>query len=397
MLMIFSGFDPSGGAGILQDITIMKMFQINPGAVISAYTVQNEKNFKKVIYREKFDEFKLFDNITLIKVGLSNLKQIVELRNNYKNAKIIWNPVIKTSSGFNIISPEEVKKGEKYVDLMIMNSEEYKLAKVSCDVIITGGHEDTEKIKVLYKNKVFYAPKYNKNLHGTGCVFSSLIVAFLYNKYTIEESIIASLYYMDKLVKNSENYVKTENMVYEFHKSYILEELWKIKTEIIKLGQYTIPEVGQNIVFAMPNAKCEDDVGKYPGRIYKFGNEVNFTHEPAFFGKSHMARAVLATMKYFPWIRSAMNIKYKEDYIKRAEKLGYRTFYLDRNKEPVEIRVKEGHSIPYGLSKIYEQVKEPIDFVWDDGFYGKEAMIRVFGRTPSEVINKVKDVVGVDG
>ncbi|KLO22780.1 thiamine-phosphate synthase [Marinitoga sp. 1197] len=392
-MLVFSGFDPSGGAGILQDISIMKMFKISPKAIISAYTVQNEKEFKSVEFRENFEEFDLFDKFFLIKVGMANSKQIKILRKRYNESKIIWNPVIKTSSGYNIIPPEDVNEGSKYVDLMIMNSEEYEVTDIKCDVIITGGHKNTEKIEIIYKNKRFYSPRYKKELHGTGCVFSSLISAHIHIGYTIEESITASLYYMNKLVENSESSVETERITYEIHRDYIIKELWKIKPEIIKLGKYTIPEVGQNIAFAMPEAKNENDVGKFPGRIHKLGDEINFIHEPAFFGKSHMARAVIATMKYFPWIRSGMNIMYKKEYIKKAEEKGYKTFYLDRSKEPIEIQTKEGYSIPYGLSNIYETTKEPVDFVWDDGFYGKEAMIRVFGRNPKEVIKKVRDVV----
>ncbi|KAF2955167.1 bifunctional hydroxymethylpyrimidine kinase/phosphomethylpyrimidine kinase [Marinitoga sp. 38H-ov] len=268
-MLVFSGFDPSGGAGILQDISIMKMFKISPKAIISAYTVQNEKEFKSVEFRENFEEFDLFDKFSLIKVGMANSKQIKILRKRYNEAKIIWNPIIKTSTGYTIISPNDVNEGSKYVDLMIMNSEEYEMADINCDVIITGGHKNTEKIEILYKNKKFYSQKYEKQLHGTGCTFSSLITAHIHMGYTIEESINASLYYMDKMVKNSEFSVETENMIYEFHKNYILEELWKIKSEINKLGKYTIPEVGQNIVFALPEAENEYDVGKFPGRIHK--------------------------------------------------------------------------------------------------------------------------------
>ncbi|KAF2955237.1 thiamine-phosphate synthase family protein [Marinitoga sp. 38H-ov] len=392
-MLIFSGFDPSGGAGILQDITIMKLFKINPKAIISAYTIQNENICKNIEFRDNFEEFKLFDNFSTIKVGMANAKQLKLLRNKYNNAKIIWNPVIKTSSGYEAISPEEVIEGAKYADLVIMNSKEYELTKIEKNVIITGGHKNLDNIEVLYNNNKFYSKKYDKDIHGTGCVFSSLISAHIYMNYTVEESIKSSLYYMDNLVNISKEHLETETLAYNFHKSYILEELWHVKNKIIELGKYTIPEVGQNIVFALPNAQNEFEVGKFPGRIHKLGDEVNFIHEPGFFGKSHMARAVIATMKYFPWIRSAMNIKYEKKYIEKAKEKGYKTFYLDRNQEPVEIQTKEGHSIPYGLSNIYDITKEPIDFVWDDGFYGKEAMIRVFGRNPQEVIEKVKDVV----
>ncbi|APT75792.1 hypothetical protein XO10_04420 [Marinitoga sp. 1135] len=393
MMLIFSAFDPSGGAGITQDISIMKLFKINPISVISAYTIQNTEIFKKIEFRSSFEEFELFKNISIIKAGMANAEQIKLLREKYPEAKIIWNPIIKTSTNFNIISPEEVNEGSKYVDLIIMNSEEFQLTNPLCETIITGGHKNSEKIEVIYKNKTFFSKRYEKSLHGTGCVFSSLISAHIYMKYSVEEAIIASLNYMDKLVLNSIKFVQTENLLYEAHKGYIIEELWKIKPQIIELGKYTIPEVGQNIVYALPFASNENEVGKFPGRIHKLENEINFIHEPAFFGKSHMARAVIATMKYFPWIRSAMNIRYEKIYIEKAKELGYKTYYLDRNNEPVEIQSKEGHSIPYGLSNIYNETNSPIDFVWDDGFFGKEAMIRVFGRTPTEVIKKVKDIV----
>lgn len=392
-MLIFSGFDPSSGAGLLQDFTITKMFGIKAKSIISAYTLQTENEFKKVNFNENLEEFKLFKNFNTIKVGMANSNQLKILRSTYKNAKIIWNPILKTSTNYEILSKEEVIEGSKYVDLLIMNSNEAKETGIKENLIITGGHLNENEIIVTYNKKKFYSKKYDKTLHGTGCVFSTLIASHIHLGYTFEEAIKASLKYIDMFIKNSNSYVETEDYIIQWHRKYIIDALWGVKNDINLLGKYTIPEVGQNIVYALPNATEQDHVGKFPGRIHKLGNEVNFIHEPAFFGTSHMARAVIATMKYFPWIRAAMNITYNHEFIKKAEKKGYSVYHLDRYKEPEELRKIEGASIPYGLSDIYNETNKPVDFVWDEGFPGKEAMIRVFGVDPKDIINKVKDVV----
>ena len=42
------------------------------------------------------------------------------------------------------------------------------------------------------------------------------------------------------------------------------------------------------------------------------------------------------------------------------------------------------------VRKAIETLKTAPDIIYDEGWWGKEAMIRVFGRDPKDVLKKIK-------
>ncbi|KFZ21007.1 Phosphomethylpyrimidine kinase type-1, partial [Thermotoga neapolitana LA10] len=54
------------------------------------------------------------------------------------------------------------------------------------------------------------------------------------------------------------------------------------------------------------------------------------------------------------------------------------------------IREKEGQSMVWMIERAISELKSPPDLIYNEGWWGKEAMIRVFGRNPKEVLEKIK-------
>ena len=71
-----------------------------------------------------------------------------------------------------------------------------------------------------------------------------------------------------------------------------------------------IPEVGMNIVYALPDARDKDDVAGVLGRIVRLGDRVHPVGEIAFGASDHVARIVLTAMRFDPVIRSGANIRF---------------------------------------------------------------------------------------
>jgi hydroxymethylpyrimidine/phosphomethylpyrimidine kinase len=99
-------------------------------------------------------------------------------------------------------------------------------------------------------------------------------------------------------------------------------------------------------------------------------------------------------MKFHPECRSAMNIRFDPEVIKRCKKLGFIVKGFNRKDEPREIKKKEGTSLSWGMERVLKGKREIPDIIYDEGDVGKEAMIRVIGRTPYEVAEKIIRIAG---
>ena len=53
------------------------------------------------------------------------------------------------------------------------------------------------------------------------------------------------------------------------------------------------------------------------------------------------------------------------------------------------MKEKEGSSLEWGVQDVLRKLKKVPDFIYDEGDVGKEPMIRVLGRDPMEVVQKV--------
>ncbi len=405
-VLVVSGFDPSAGAGILQDIKSLSLLGISAIGVVSAYTVQNSEK----VFLAKFRKWEEIDSeLTAlpvpdyVKIGLISPEMVKFIREKYPDAKIVWNIVLRASSGYEFEQREIVKENLDYANYIILNNKEAQElgVKSSKKFIVTHGHTEGEYISVYYngkemKTKRIKGPK-GSSFHGTGCAFTSLFTGFLSMGYPVEEAIQSAMSIMNKILERSKEIqqVQSEKLAREWMKYEALESLGNVKEEIEKIGHLTIPEVGQNISYALPWSQCEEDVAKFPGRIRLKEGKACFVSDPSFKDKSHTARMAITAKSFRPYIRCVSNVKYEEKYIENAMKKGLKVLKYDRNLEPEEIKNSDGSSMQWMIKYAIEKTGELPDIIYDEGWYGKEAMIRVFGRNPQEVIKKIKIITGI--
>jgi hydroxymethylpyrimidine/phosphomethylpyrimidine kinase len=94
-------------------------------------------------------------------------------------------------------------------------------------------------------------------------------------------------------------------------------------------------------------------------------------------------------MKFNPEYRSAMNIRYSKENVRRLRDKGLIVDRFDRRLEPKKVKQKEGSSLEWGVGEVLKKTNRIPDFICDRGDIGKEPMIRVLGRNPQEVVQKV--------
>ena len=248
--MSIAGFDPSGGAGILNDIKTFSAFGVYGTAVITALTAQNinkvegvqpvdaqfiEKQIDAVLEQEKV-EFAKTGMLYSDKIIKTVAKKVTE-----HDLKVVVDPVMVAGSGGHLSQKDFVRSLKKYLLPVaalttpnIYEAQEISGVKIestedsieaalkigeTCNVVVTGGHlEGTDiffdgSIKVIKGELVE-----SNNTHGSGCTYSSAIVASLVKGDNMETAVKKA----GKFVKES---IKHGNMG-------TLNQFWKCKNQI---------------------------------------------------------------------------------------------------------------------------------------------------------------------
>ncbi len=221
-----AGFDPSGGAGIIADTKVFECLKTYGLGVVSALTYQNDAEFKGIRWcgfseiKKQVMPLKSYP-VKVVKIGLiESLDQLAQttdlLKNIFPGIFIIWDPIIKASAGFSfhndISLPERIIEN---VDLITPNFEEYTQLisevkkELRCAILLKGGHRK-EKAGVdtlFYENKSFDIEgepfKDKKDKHGTGCVLSSAIAAYVAKGESLTSACTKAKLYVERFIKSN--------------------------------------------------------------------------------------------------------------------------------------------------------------------------------------------------
>lgn len=235
VVMSIAGVDPSAGAGIFADLKVFQALNTYGTGVVTAITAQNPNNFFSIKPLEHNYVISQIDSILdiypvkYIKTGMlyskENIKAVGQKIQEY-DFKAIIDPVMIATSGGTLIDKDlteylkkhvlkkailttpNIYEAEKLTGLKITNEKSaikasLKLGK-TCNNIITGGHLNGTNIiningEITIKKQTLIK---TNNLHGTGCNFTAAIVSHLEKQNTLKKSIIKSLQYTYKSIKN---------------------------------------------------------------------------------------------------------------------------------------------------------------------------------------------------
>jgi hydroxymethylpyrimidine/phosphomethylpyrimidine kinase len=274
------------------------------------------------------------------------------------------------------------------------------------NVVVKGGHLKGMAIDILYDGKIFNemgGPRIDtKNTHGTGCTFASAIATFLAKGDSVSEAVGKAKTFITLAIQSGLSLGKgtgpTNPSAYvlrEMERYPVIQEL-KMAVEVLKENKigHLIPEVSSNLGYALSQAEGIGDVAAFPGRIVRFKDSIATHSEPEFGASLHVANIILTVMKFDPDYCSAMNIRYSKENVSQLEGKGFLIGHFDRRLEPKRVKEKEGSSLEWGVGEVLRKMKRVPDFIYDEGDVGKEPMIRVLGRNPMEVVDKILKAVG---
>lgn len=429
-ILAIGGSDPSSGAGIQSDIKASQVLGANCFSVITTITAQNSKKFSlaepiPVRSVEAQLESILSDfKVNVIVIGMvydhSTIKKIHDKLEG-KKIPIILDPVIKSTTGgvllkkdaitslkrflipiSHVITPNVAEaeaisgvKIRKYDDL-IRAAE--SISKIGAKSTIITGHS-------FYKNKIsdfIYHGNMHQSIsgrkipgqtHGSGCNFATALAYSIAQKSNVFDAARFAKQFTYQTITSARKLgsgVKITNSKPDpirIELSLAINQFQEIKG-ISRL----IPECQTNFVFARPKAKSIKDILGVAGRIVRTGSTITIAGSLEYGGSKHVATAVLTMQKKFPQIRSALNLRYDQNMVKKFAKHHTVSSY-DRIKEPKSSKAKENSSISWGVNFAIKNSLTPPDVIYHKGDWGKEAMIIVFGNNPGHVLDKISKII----
>ncbi|WKN32244.1 hydroxymethylpyrimidine/phosphomethylpyrimidine kinase [Porifericola rhodea] len=235
-VLSIAGFDPSGGAGLLADSKTFEALEVTGLGVCSAITVQHESAFKNCQWvlldtiKEQVDILFQQYPIRHCKIGLVEswdiLQQLVSLLKQHQpDIRITLDPVLKASAGYNFHEDKQANTLHNLLEelyLLTPNTEEalrlqaeataYEAAEFlseHCYVLLKGGHNAEEPgVDHLYVSGIQVATLHASNSqvypkHGSGCVLSSAITAYLALGFALPEACRRAKSYTESFLSSS--------------------------------------------------------------------------------------------------------------------------------------------------------------------------------------------------
>ena len=435
-----AGSDSGAGAGIQADLKMFSALDVYGCTAITAITAQNTKQVAEIfeiapsMVEQQIRSVLIDMKPNAIKIGMVYSSPIIDavfrsLKNTSK-IPIVLDPILAAGTGAKLLRAEAFKsfvsqlipsstlitpnrmEAEKLADMTInTDSDALKAARMikklgAENVIVKGGHFGSAHVTDLLldsKGNIikFTNPRLEiKEVHGSGCNFSSAVTAYLAKGMKLTEACKMANEYVHAAIRNAITIGRglpisnPLSAVYRDASRYrTLAELQLAVEQVSMLeGFYMlIPETQSNFAYALLNAVDISDVAAVRGRIIKIENTTAPASYVKFGASSHVASAVITYMSVNPDFRSAINIRLDERIVDVCKSLFSVSSY-DRTKEPKKIKRKEGSTVAWGILAALS--KNPLaDVIYHRGDLGKEPMITLFGRNPAEIVERIKKIL----
>jgi hydroxymethylpyrimidine kinase/phosphomethylpyrimidine kinase len=272
ILLTIAGFDPSCGAGVGADLKTFAAYGCYGVAAITSLTVQNTQGVETVHntpaseLREQLEVLVKDCEIAAVKIAMlgnrGNAAVVAEFLDAHKFAHIVHDPVMKSSSGSELldaagikfvasellkrstvitpnVSEAEILTGLTIKDVADMEAAARKIVEMGAHaVIVKGGHME-KAIDVLFDGTEMHPLGGDKvkleNTHGTGCTFASAITAQLAaGRSLLEATTLAKAYVMKAIEK-----------AYPVGKGRLpLDHFYRMKIEPLARGTHEVPQHG---------------------------------------------------------------------------------------------------------------------------------------------------------
>ena len=434
-ILTIAGSDSGGGAGIQADLKTITLLGGFGMSVLTALTAQNTVGVSAIhavppeFIAQQLDAVLSDIGADAVKTGMlfnaDAIEVVADRLSAYGVEKIVVDPVMVAKGGDTLLLQDardalaarliptalvvtpNIPEAEVLSKRSIRTKDDiFEAASIihamgARYVLIKGGHMEGPATDYLYDGKRFFEFSKERidtpHTHGTGCVFSAAIATQLAMELEIKEAVERAKNFIQSSIRFGLPLGKGQGPANPFarfareHEKYRVLEALKANLALLQQAEVgdLVPEVQSNLGYALPFAETHQDVAAFPGRFVRLGNGIVSVTGPDFGASRHIATIILTTMRHDPEFRSAMNIRFSEMLVKQCKDLGWKVCSFDRNEEPQDIKEREGSSLEWGTESVLSKETSVPDIIFDRGDVGKEPMIRVLGRNPDEVVEKV--------
>jgi len=241
-VLTIAGSDPSGGAGIQADLKTFSQIRVYGMAVIAAMTAQNTLGVSAVsevpleFVAEQLDSVLIDITPDAAKTGMLLTAGVIDVVahkvKQYRVQNLVVDPVMISTSGAALMQPDakdvfrrsllplaflvtpNLDEARQLTGGAIQNLQDMQTAAreihamgARC-VLVKGGHLKSENASdVFFDGKEFahfHAPRTTtRHTHGTGCVLSASIAAFLAQGKPVREAVGLGKQFVTAAIKNS--------------------------------------------------------------------------------------------------------------------------------------------------------------------------------------------------
>jgi len=209
-VLVLSGLDPCGGAGIVADIETINQFGVTPLPIITTLTVQNTQSVKSTqevdskLIAEQFNHLKTDVKFSVAKIGLLSSKKQIEVLTNLlsecDDVTIVLDPIVKSTAKDKLLDSQtlEVLKTKllPLVDVITPNvdelqalspnkNEQQAVESLPCEWVLlttTDSSDDEIEHRLYHHAELLERYTYTKlpgDYHGSGCTLASSIAGLL--------------------------------------------------------------------------------------------------------------------------------------------------------------------------------------------------------------------------
>jgi hydroxymethylpyrimidine/phosphomethylpyrimidine kinase len=274
ILLTIAGFDPSCGAGTAADLKTFAAHGCYGIAAITSVTVQNTQGVEDVqntpsaTLRAQLDVLAKDCEIAAVKIGMlgnrGNAVAVAEFLDAHKFAHVVYDPVMKSSSGrelldaggikfvatellkrASVITPNvpeaEILTGLTIKDVAEMEAAAQKIVEMGARaVIVKGGHME-RAVDVVFDGTELTQLAGDRVqediLHGTGCTFASALTAHLAVGRPLLEAATLAKAYVTKAIEKA----------YPVGKGRLpLDHFYRQKIEPPARGVHEVPQHGMH-------------------------------------------------------------------------------------------------------------------------------------------------------
>jgi hydroxymethylpyrimidine/phosphomethylpyrimidine kinase len=433
VVMTIAGSDSGGGAGIEADIKTFATLGVHGTCAITSVTAQNTMGVLSIydlpphVISEQINAVCSDMDVKWAKTGMLSSAEIVAVVS--KEAKchglsLVVDPVMAAEAGGDLLRKDAVRvlkeellpvskvvtpniyeartlSGIDIKDVNDAKTAAKKIAESGVEiVIVTGGHLDASDVVYESVSDTFTIIRgkfLEGGTHGSGCTYAASITAFLSRGYSIVEAAMLAKSFVEKAIVSSVKVGHGVGPVNQLgltlrnaHRYEALQNTVSAANILVSFDEFgkLVPEVGCNIVMAIPEASVVTDVAGVSGRIVRVRGRPYIAGNVEFGGSDHVARMILAAMRFDPSIRAAVNLRYSEKILHICKELEHSIASFDRADEPSHVSTMDWGVTSAIMGFSSTALKKVPDIIYDKGSVGKEPMIRLFGKNAEEVANK---------